>query len=74
MAGAKLLSVGDLLIHDTVIYAVCKKKTATSALIFNAVYGRFSFNQPLAQRRAVAAKVVVVEAGCVFSNRFSGRS
>jgi hypothetical protein len=39
-----------------VIYAVSKKWTATSALIFNAVL--LLKNQPRAQRRAVAAKVI----------------
>ena len=41
IARAKLLSVGTLEVHDTVIYAVCKRGTATSALIFSAVYGYF---------------------------------
>ena len=41
-------------VRNAVIYAVSKKWTATSALIFSAVL--LLKNQPWAQRRAVAAK------------------
>jgi hypothetical protein len=55
VARAKLLSVGTW-VRNAVIYAVSKKWTATSVLIFSAVL--LLKNQPWAQRRAVAAKVI----------------